>query len=103
MRLPLSGQGKGALDVIELSLEGSLLPIIPYPLCKCKWIKIIQKNMSMQCKQGSGFPTSKKVCKYLNCELKCLPLQYNFCIEIWPQAIHVYEGKNLKGQKNTTK
>ena len=33
MRLPLSGQGKGALDVIELSLEGSLLPIIPYPLC----------------------------------------------------------------------
>ena len=33
MRLALSGERYGALDVIELSLEGSLLPIIPYPLC----------------------------------------------------------------------
>ena len=100
MRLPLSGQGKGALDVIELSLEGSLLPIIPYPLCiKCKSMKIIQKYMSMQCKQGSGFPTSKKVCKCSKCELKHLPLHYNFCIEIWLQAIHVYKSKTLKARR----
>ena len=99
MRLPPSGQGYGALDVIELSLEGSLLPIIPCPLCKCKWMKSIQKYTSMQCKQGSGFPTSKKVCKCLKCELKHLPLHYNFCIEIWLQAIHVYKSKTLKARR----
>ena len=55
--------------------------------------------MSMQCKQGSGFPTSKKVCKCLKCELKHLPLHYNFCIEIWLQAIHVYESKTLKARR----